>query len=254
MLRKLAVALLMTAILFGTMFSAAVADQSTDDIVIKKGENSDNVILLQMRLRDLGYYNYKITGFFGDFTGSALKDFQKTNSITYDGIAGKKTLDALYSNAAKRKPIEPRIKPPPTTKKHKTYGKLRDWFTYVNARWPRLTRAKVMDFDTGKVYYMIRVGGHYHADVEPATKSDTAKFKSTYGGDWSWDRRAVIVWLGGEPIAASTNGMPHGYETISGNGMKDQVCIHFLNSRTHVHNMRDPAHQYEVKRAAGLVK
>lgn len=251
MLKKLVSALLLYAMLFTPVTAAAL---DGEDIVIKKGETGDNVILLQMRLRDLGYYNYKITGFFGDFTATALKDFQKTNSLTADGVAGRKTMDTLYTNSAKRKPIEPRVKPqtakPGSTGK-KTYGALKDWFDYVNKRWPRGAKAKVMDFNTRKVYYMIRVGGHYHVDVEPATKKDTQIFKSTYGGEWSWDRRAVIVWLGGVAIAASTNGMPHGYETISGNGMTNQVCIHFLNSRTHVHNMRDPEHQRQVRRAAG---
>lgn len=255
MIKRIAAVLLLTAALLQPINGMAAPD--TDGIVIKQGENSDNVLLLQMRLRDLGYYNYKITGYFGDFTGDSLKSFQKTNSLTADGVAGKKTLDLLYSNDAKRSPVEPLIKPkPPTTKPSSKpkYGHLKDWFTYVNARWPRLTKAKVIDFDTGKSYYMIRVGGHYHADVEPATKKDCATFKSTYGGEWSWDRRAVIVYIKGEPIAASTNGMPHGYETIPNNGMYEQVCIHFLNSRTHIHNMRDPAHQHEVKRAAGVIK
>jgi peptidoglycan hydrolase-like protein with peptidoglycan-binding domain len=254
MLKKIATALLVAAILANPALSLVQADTNTDDIIIKKGEESDNVVLLQLRLQDLGYYNYKITGFFGDFTLDSLKNFQKTNGITEDGIAGKKTLDLIYSNTAKRQPVEPRVKPTPVTIKNKKYGNLRDWFTYVNNRWPRLSKAKVVDFDTGKSYYMIRVGGHYHADVEPATKKDCATFKSTYGGEWSWDRRAVIVYLGGEAIAASTNGMPHGYETIANNGMTDQVCIHFLNSRTHIHNMIDPAHQRQIKRAAGIIK
>jgi peptidoglycan hydrolase-like protein with peptidoglycan-binding domain len=233
-----------------------MADPGTDDIVIKKKENSDNVILLQLRLRDLGYYNYKITGYFGDFTEQSLKDFQKTNNLTTDGVASKKTLDLMYSNAAKRNPVEPRVKPKPVKAKSVKYGNYRDWFDYVNPRWPKYSpeKIKVVDFNTGKVYYVRRVGGHYHADVEPYSKKDCDILKSTYGGEWSWERRAVIVYIKGEAIAGSINGMPHGYETVKNNGMTGQVCIHFLNSRTHVHNMRDPDHQYQVKRAAGKIK
>jgi peptidoglycan hydrolase-like protein with peptidoglycan-binding domain len=259
MLRKISAFFLVTVLLFNTVIVTAMADPNTDNIVIKKGENSDNVILLQLRLQDLGYYNYKITGFFGDFTASSLKSFQKTNSITADGIAGEKTLDALYNNSAKRLPVEPRVKPTPPKIKNAKYGSYRDWFNYVNARWPKGTKCKVIDFDTGKSYYVTRVGGQYHADVAPSTKHDNTVFKSTYGGEWSWERRAVIVYIQGEWIAGSTNGMPHGSTGVPGNGMNtatklQQVCIHFLNSRTHIHNMRDPDHQYQVKRAAGLVK
>ncbi len=39
------------------------------------------------------------------------------------------------------------------------------------------------------------VGGYNHVDFEPATKEDTAIFKSTYGGKWSWSRRPVLVRL-----------------------------------------------------------
>lgn len=260
MLRKLATALLAIAILSCTMLGTAVADQSTDDILIKKGENSDNVILLQMRLCDLGYYDYKITGFFGDFTANALKDFQKTNGITADGIAGKKTLDALYSNSAKTKPIEPRVKPKPKPKPKKVkFGEYLDWFNQVQYMWKRGEVCVVTDLDTGISYKMKRVGGSYHADVAPINKTENRKFENTYGGNYpNWDRRAVVVNIHGVLVAGSTNGYPHGSTGVPGNGMNlasghlQQVCIHFKNSRTHIHNMVDPAHQYEVRRAAGL--
>ncbi len=246
--------LLSVALVFG--FSpAALAAPDNEGIVIRKGETSDNVILLQMRLRDLGYYDYKTTGYFGEFTYEALRDFQKNNDLSSDGVAGQKTLDLMYSNDAKRKSVEPLIKPANTVStSHVRYGQLKDWDKWVRSRFSRDTRlkkAKVIDFNTGKTYMVVAVGGHKHADVEPATKKDTAVLKSTFGGEWSWDRRAVIVYISGIWVAGSINGMPHGYETVSGNGMDGQVCIHFLNSRNHIHNMRDPTHQAQVMRAAG---
>jgi hypothetical protein len=260
MFKKIAAMLLSTILLTSAAFSTASADQSTNNITIKKGEESDNVVLLQLRLQDLGYYDYKITGFFGDFTMQSLEEFQKVNNITTDGIAGEKTLNAMYSNSAVRKPVEPRVKPTPTTttKTGKVkYGAYLDWFKTVQYMWKKGMVCKVVDFDTGISYYMKRVGGAYHSDAAPVTKADTAKLKKTYGGSWSWDRRAVIVYIGGIAVAASTNGMPHGSTGVPGNGMNladghlQQVCIHFVNSRTHIHNMIDPAHQYEIRRAAG---
>ena len=282
MLRKTIVAFLITTLVLSAFSGMALADPETasaspssptaspgdtasaapteDPLLIKVGDEGDNVILLQLRLRDLGYYNYKITGFFGDFTKEALSQFQQTNKITADGVAGSQTLNLLYSNDAKRMPIAPRAKPtarPAVGGSKVKYGALRDWFSYVNNRWPRGRTYKVVDFNTGKSYNMTRVGGQKHADVAPKTKKDTQIFKSTFGGSWSWDRRAVIVYVGGEAIAASVNGEPHGSTGVPGNGMNlasgklQQVCIHFLNSRTHIRNMRDSAHQYQVRRAAG---
>ncbi len=229
-------------------------------LVIKKGDDGDNVILLQLRLRDLGYYNYKITGFFGDFTAKAVKDFQKENGITADGVAGSKTLDTMYCNSAKRKPVKPRITPKTVTKKKSSssssrYGKLRDWFDYVSSRMKYKTRYKVVDFDSGISYDVIRVGGQKHADVEPATASDTKNMYKSLGNSWdNWERHALIVYINGEAIAASLYGEPHGKETVPNNDMNGQVCIHFLNSKTHGSNHVDPGHQRQIRRAAGLAK
>ena len=220
--------------------------------LLKNGSRGDYVMLLQMRLRDLGYYNYKITGVFGAVTENAVNLFQKNNGLVVDGAVGQKTAQVLYSNQAQRTaPTVAAKKPAPTVV---PTGKLWDWYKTVNKSWPKLSTRTVRDVYTGKTYKMTRVGGSNHADVEPATKADCDIFKSTYGGSWSWDRRPVIVSIGGTWVAASINGMPHGYETISGNGMTNQVCIHFLNSRTHIQNMKDSDHQECVQIAATVRK
>jgi len=235
------------------------ADPTTDvnvtdePFLLEKGSEGDDVIRLQQRLRDLGYYNYKITNYFGSFTEQALIDFQKVNGLSRDGVLGNDTYGVVYSNDAKRKPVEAVVKPTPkpqyagSSKIPK--AKKRDWFSYVLPRFSRGEKIKVYDVKTGISYYMVRVGGSNHADVEPATAEDCAKLLATYGGEWSWERRPIVVRLDGEYIAASTNGYPHGYETVSGNDMNGQVCIHFLNSRTHNANAQCPDHQAAVEYA-----
>lgn len=262
------------------------------DLLIKMGDSGDKVISLQMRLRDLGYYTYKITGEFGGVTKQAVIDFQDDNNLKQDGIVGGKTATLLYSIMATRtRPYNRRLPTPSPTptptatpkptkvpvktaiktgKKTSTktstktkepkketpsngipkYGKIIEWNS-VKGKVGRGGKFLVCDFYTRKTYYMVRVGGSLHMDVEPATKKDTATFKSTYGGKWSWNRRPVLCKIGGTWYAASTNGMPHGYETVSGNGMDGQVCIHFKNSRTHAHNAIDPDHKRCVNIAGG---
>ncbi|MEX1377398.1 MAG: peptidoglycan-binding domain-containing protein [Eubacteriales bacterium] len=237
-----------------------VKAENTDEVeateepfLLKKGSEGDDVIMLQLRLRDLGYYNYKITNYFGSFTEQALIDFQKVNGLSRDGVLGDDTYSVVYSNDAKRKPVTAVVKPTPkpqyagSSKIPK--ANLRDWFSYVLPRFSRGETVKVYDVKTGISYNMVRVGGSNHADVEPATAEDCAKLLATYGGEWSWERRPVVVRLDGEYIAASTNGYPHGYETVSGNDMTGQVCIHFLNSRTHNANAVCPDHQASVQYA-----
>lgn len=125
-----------------------------------------------------------------------------------------------------------------------------DWFDIVNSFFTKYTlTARVIDVDTKKSYYVKRVGGYYHADVQPIDAENTAIMKSIYGGEWSWTRRAVWVEINGKYVAASINGMPHGYSLIEGNNMNGHTCIHFLNSMTHGTQRVDEAHQAAVAKA-----
>jgi len=248
------------------LFVPMVAE--ADSVVIKPGDRGDNVILLQMRLRDLGYYKYKITGYFGDMTVEAVKEFQGINKLTKDGTIGENTSQVLFSNDAKRAPVKEVVKPTPVptpapTKKpasnnskpasntNSKYGEMKDWFDWVLPRFARGDKVKMRDFYTGITLNMIRVGGSLHADVEPATKADTAKLKKIYNNRYNATRRPVVVTIRGVQVAGSLYGEPHGYETIANNDMNGQVCIHFLNSRTHIRNMKDANHQRCVRIAAG---
>jgi len=235
---------------------------SQSEIILRVGSECDEVIMLQSRLRDLGYYNYKITSYYGEKTREAVAAFQKENGLSADGVAGSDTYNVLFNNSAKRAPVKAVVKPTPKPAssssangaKHSSgapVGEMKDWFNWVSKRFTYKDEVTVIDVETGIKFNVIMVGGHNHADVEPATKSDTAKLKKIYGGEWSWSRRAVVVKISGKWIAASINGMPHGYETVSGNGMDGQVCIHFLNSKTHVRNLPDADHQAMVRKAAG---
>jgi len=234
----------------------ATESMDAEEQLVRKGMQCDEVILLQMRLRDLGYFNYKITDYFGSYTEDAVKAFQKENGLSQDGVMGPNTFDILFSNDAKRAPVKEVIKPTPTPRKLpgsvKTVpkGKLMEWNKGKNL-FPRGTSTSVIDVYTRVQYSMTRVGGSKHFNVEPTTKTDCARLKSTYGGTWSWTRRPVVIKLNGTWVAGSTNGMPHGYETVKNNGMTGQVCIHLLNSATHIRGIPDAAHQRCVKIAAG---
>jgi peptidoglycan hydrolase-like protein with peptidoglycan-binding domain len=80
---------------------------------LQKGSRGEEVKELQKMLRSAGYFNYpKDTGYFGDVTEKALKDFQKARGITIDGIFGVQTKNFL-ANDAKAKALlnSPNINP-----------------------------------------------------------------------------------------------------------------------------------------------
>lgn len=125
-----------------------------------------------------------------------------------------------------------------------------NWFDVVNNMFTKYTLvAKVIDVNTKKSYFVKRVGGYNHADVEPIDAENTAVMKSLYDGVWSWVRRPVWVEINGTYVAGSINGMPHGYSLIENNNMDGHTCIHFLQSKTHGTKRVDEAHQTAVETA-----
>lgn len=131
-----------------------------------------------------------------------------------------------------------------------------DWFAeesqqYIDKNkgiWATGTTATVIDIETGISFCAVRSRGSNHADYEPATQSDTDLLKEIYG-EWSWDRRAIIVIISDKAFAASMNGMPHGKSSVKNNDFPGHACIHFLNSKTHGSRRVDKAHQAAVMEA-----
>ena len=70
---------------------------------LRPGDSGDAVARMQQRLIDLGYLDGEADGKYGNGTKKAVKAFQKKNKLTADGIAGKNTLTALYSDDAIKK-------------------------------------------------------------------------------------------------------------------------------------------------------
>ena len=52
---------------------------------------------LQENLHILGFYDSSITGHYGKLTKEAVRQFQKKNELTADGVAGPRTLNKIYS-------------------------------------------------------------------------------------------------------------------------------------------------------------
>ena len=200
----------------------------------EKGNSGKNVIALQQALKIKGYYKPAIDGKYGDQTVAAVKAFQKSKGISQDGKAGNDTIKALFGkNASNYTYVTERL----------------DWFSKGVNVFTGQCVYTIKDVNTGKTFRGRRRFGSNHLDTEPLTASDTATLKSIYGGEWSWNRRAILVLYNGHVYAASMNGMPHGTSTITNNGFDGHFCIHFYKSRTHETNRVDEAHQNCVARA-----
>lgn len=61
------------------------------DLVLRPGDQGEQVSDLQRLLKDQGYYKGKVDGMYGSGTEKAVRDFQRANGLRVDGKAGQDT-------------------------------------------------------------------------------------------------------------------------------------------------------------------
>ena len=62
---------------------------------IVKGDTTQNIRIVQTRLKELGYYKIKVDGIWGAKTRQGVRNFQRDYGLKVDGIVGKNTEKAL---------------------------------------------------------------------------------------------------------------------------------------------------------------
>lgn len=75
-------------------FNVLAAENSLA-LILKQGSRGNDVNELQERLKYLGYFHTKVTGFYGPITVTSVRGFQSKFGLPVDGIAGPKTWDKL---------------------------------------------------------------------------------------------------------------------------------------------------------------
>ncbi len=103
-----------------TAAPTATRPAPTDDGTLRNGSSGQKVRELQQRLKDLEYYKGSVDGDFGDATETALRDFQRQNGLSVDGVAGKNTLTKLQSSSARRASSSATARPTATKKAYAT--------------------------------------------------------------------------------------------------------------------------------------
>lgn len=133
------------------------------------------------------------------------------------------------------------------------YGEYLDWWTEAQYVFAINKVATVTDFKTGISFQVKRTIGANHADCEPVTSKDAALMKQVWGGNYSWNERAVLVQVDGRKIAASMASMPHGVEYVPGNNYTGHFDIHFKGSTRHSDGLINNNHQNQIRVAAGII-
>lgn len=206
-------------------------------------------------LKTQGYYSGSITSSYTSAVQTAVKNFQRANGLTVDGIAGPNTLHKLFGTVpvgeSDTSDLTMTIYP----------AEKIDWYTGgIQQLWPKGANFKVYDVKTGIVWWAHRWSGGSHVDAEPLTAADTARLCKIYGVSTAdeiaeknlWQRRPMLVTIGNRTFACSLYGVPHNYpdgDTIANNDYKGQLCIHFTNSKTHDSNKVDSYHTEAIEYA-----
>lgn len=63
--------------------------------VLKIGSSGSDVMKIQAILKKIGYYDGDVDGIFGSITEAVVKNFQRDNNLTPDGVIGDSTYKAL---------------------------------------------------------------------------------------------------------------------------------------------------------------
>ena len=211
----------------------AVKSKTTAIRTLRPGGSGSAVKKLQQQLARRGFISSRsVSGRYSGTTARAIRKYQMMAGLSVSGVATTSTIKKLFSSNSRR---------PKVTKTR--------WSNYsVSKFYPDGALATIVDLNTGARMRVRRVGGHNHLDVEPAYASDTAVLKRLYGGNWSWDSRAVLLIVNGRYIAGAINGMPHGIEISRTNNFDGQICLHLYGSTTHGSGDSNSAHQSNIRR------
>lgn len=220
---------------------------------------NEDVLRVQIRLRDLGYFNFKPTGVFQSMTADAAKKFQQKHTMDdgspmiADGTIGAQSMDILFRHSVSRADIAANIpfgkalEGEPALK-----GELVPW-SEVKTLLTIGTAYTITDFNTGLSFSMAFTGGENHAEMECPDAFNAGIYKEVFGGEYNYSKRSVVIAINGRQIAASLFGWPHGSDGYAANEMAGHACLFFDGSLSHVGSLPDAEHQELVFRAAGRV-
>ena len=210
--------------------------------LITQGETGEEVVRIQARLFDLGYYTYKPTGSFQTVTKSAVMTYQASNGLMNDGSVGEETINELFSRSAKRVDFHAEI--PLSFTAQGTIaqkGNRTPWEDVL----PKLEKTKeyrIRNAETAEDIKLSFSSGTKHAEMRlPAAEKEkenaSAMLTKWLGSTNSFYKSGVLFNLEGKWIAAS----------IQWNG-KDRICVYFKNSVSHVLNLPDAEHEANIEK------
>lgn len=88
-----------------TDYSSGSSSEITNNAstFLKVGSQGEKVKEVQQMLKDLGYFDDEVTGYYGTYTAACVKEFQTDANIEVDGVVGPEFMRAIKSENAPSK-------------------------------------------------------------------------------------------------------------------------------------------------------
>jgi len=177
--------------------SGSTAGTASGGSGLRLNSTGKDVSALQTDLTTLGYYWAEITGKFGEKTETAVKRFQEENNLTADGVAGKKTLDAIAAAVAAKGGIS---------------GSLGGSVLKLNSQGTKVSQLQTDLMQLG--YYYAEITGNFGEKTEAAVKEFQKKNGLTADGVAGTNTlnavEAAVRKIGGGTTNSTAKGLKFG--------------------------------------------
>ncbi len=226
---------------------------------LRQGDKNDSVKLMQQKLISLGYLSGTADGVFGAQTYRAVREFQKDNALSADGIAGNKTIAAL--NSANGGSNGTAVTTPPASNNNTGLGttiaamarnvKYEYWYSTVRNACRKYPYCTLFDPETGISWQVHMFSYGKHAEIEPLTVNDTEKMYKACGYQ-KWTPKPVwVIFADGTIRIATTHSVPHEVQHRTNNNFAGHACLHFPRTMAQVTSIGPYAtkHQNAVDKA-----
>lgn len=216
-------------IIGNTVTAGTKANAGAVTSTLRYGSSGAAVKAVQQRLKDLGYFNGDVDGYYEGKTQYCVTAFQLQNGLATDGKCGTATWAIMSSaNAVKASNAAGNTS---TTFKADNGARvsLQHWYNTVKGKLSNGSTLLVYDPATGLSWKLRVISRGHHCDAEPLSAADTAAMNKAFGGTSTWTPKAVYVQLPDTTwTVASTHNTAHESGGNTSNNFDGHLCVHFL--------------------------
>ena len=235
-----------------TPTATPVTSATITTAIMRLGDENSSVKAMQQTLISLGYLSGTADGVFGNLTYKALKEFQKANALSADGVAGKDTIAALNSASGSSGSDTPNASVSTSTVTAMARKvKYEYWYSTVRSECRKYPYCTLYDPESGISWQVHMFSYGKHAEIEPLTAADTEKMYQVCG-EKKWTPKAVwVIFADGTIRIATTHSVPHGVQHRTDNNFPGHACLHFPRTMAQVTSIGPYAtkHQNAVDKA-----